>query len=85
MSQHPNGDPDVEVETLHLASANQPAAAKHLPFKAAGLEVPDPTLLPPCEVKFRGDHGISFEGTRVSHSVLQAGVSVPCAWNVCVA
>ncbi|CAE7252513.1 unnamed protein product [Symbiodinium natans] len=26
-------------------------------------------------VKFRGDHGISFEGTRVSHSVLQEAKS----------
>ena len=29
------------------------------------------------KVKFRGDHGISFEGTRVSHSVLQA-------WRTCL-
>ena len=25
-----------------------------------------------AEVKFKGDHGITCEGTRVSHSVLQA-------------
>ena len=35
----------------------------------------------PAEVKFRGDHGISFEGTRVSHSVLQVRFRQSPQWK----
>lgn len=38
---------------------------------------PSLTVSHRAKVKFRGDHGISFEGTRVSHSVLQA-------WRTCL-
>ena len=84
-------DLDVGVETPSPAAASQPKpphGRKPLTLgRAPEFSDLSPTRNPetlrphtrpnPCEVKFRGDHGISFEGTRVSHSVLQAGGSVP--------
>jgi len=51
-----------EGELVRAASQADLRSSKSTPKPKTGL----------VTVKFRGDHGISFEGTRVSHSVLQA-------------
>ncbi|CAE7832533.1 unnamed protein product, partial [Symbiodinium microadriaticum] len=90
-------DLDVGVETPSPAAASQPKpphGRKPLTLgRAPEFSDLSPTRNPetlrphtrpnPCEVKFRGDHGISFEGTRVSHSVLQAWMlGVRPGWTV---
>lgn len=51
-----------EGELVRAASQAELRSSQPAPKPKTGL----------VTVKFRGDHGISFEGTRVSHSVLQA-------------